>query len=205
MKKVILALVLISVVACKKSEEKDSDSTSLGDVVNGAKTLNNLSSAMDDIQKQTDALKKLTPLSNDVLKSAVPESMLNLNRNEVSVGDTTMMGLASATAMYGENSGKNINITIMDGAGETGSAVISLLLMGLQAESEKTIPEGFEKVTKFNNHKAMLSQRQYENSEIESSIQYIINKRYSVKIEGHGYSLDELKPAMDAINSSALK
>lgn len=205
MKKILFSLSLLSIVACSKTEEKTSDSPSVGDVVNGAKTLNNLSSSMDEIQKQTDALKKLAPLSNDDLKSTVPEKILNLARTEISVGDTTMMGLSSVTATYGDRSAKNVNITIMDGAGETGSAVVSLLLMGLQAESEKTTPEGFEKVTQFNNHKAMLSQRQYENSDIESSVQYIINNRYSVKIEGHGYNIDELKSVMDAINTSALK
>lgn len=204
MKKLVLALSFISIIACNKTEDKVSDSASLGDVLSSAKTLNNLSSSMDEIQKQTEELKKLTPLSNDILKSAVPETILGLARTEISVGDTTMMGLSSATATYGDRAGKNISITIMDGAGETGSAVVSLLLMGLQAESEKTTSEGFEKITQFNNQKAMVSQHQYENSELDSSVQYIVNKRYSIKIEGHGYSLDELKPAMDAIKTSGL-
>lgn len=56
MKKVILALVLFSVMACKKNKEKDSD------IVNSAKTLNNISSAMEDIEKQIENPEKEIPL-----------------------------------------------------------------------------------------------------------------------------------------------
>jgi len=205
MKKVILTLALVSIVACKKNEEKNSDSGSIGDAINGAKSINNISNAMDDIQKQTDILKKETPLSNDVLKTVVPETVLGLSRTEIRVGDSAMMGLSSVTAKYGDTANKSITYTIMDGAGETGSAVASLLLMGLQTETEKTTPDGFEKTTKINNVKAMVSQNQNVNQEIFTSIQYILKDRYSVKIDGTGYNLDELKAAMDAINTSVLK
>ncbi|MFN3021765.1 hypothetical protein ACK1KB_12435 [Chryseobacterium sp. TY3] len=205
MKKTFLALAVVSLVACKKNEDANAKtSTSIGDVVNGAKTLNNLSASMDDIEKKMEELKTTTPATNDELKSIFPTTSLGLARTEIKVGDISMMGLASAEAKYSDNANKNVEISIMDGAGEAGSGMLAMLMMALKAESEKTSAEGYEKTTNFNNVRASISEK--KNGDImESEIQYLVKNRYAVKIEGEGYTLDQLKAVMSEINTSSLK
>ncbi|MFW2137162.1 hypothetical protein ACK2M7_12930 [Chryseobacterium sp. TY4] len=205
MKKTFLALAVVSLVACKKNEDANAKtSTSIGDVVNGAKTLNNLSASMDDIEKKMEELKTTTPATNDELKSIFPTTSLGLARTEIKVGDISMMGLASAEAKYSDNANKNVEISIMDGAGEAGSGMLAMLMMALKAESEKTSAEGYEKTTNFNNVRASISEK--KNGDImESEIQYLLKNRYAVKIEGEGYTLDQLKAVMSEINTSSLK
>lgn len=205
MKKTLLALAVVSLVACKKNEDANAKtSTSIGDVVNGAKTLNNLSASMDDIEKKMEELKTTTPATNDELKSIFPTTSLGLARTEIKVGDISMMGLASAEAKYSDNADKNVEISIMDGAGEAGSGMLAMLMMALKAESEKTSAEGYEKTTNFNNVRASISEK--KNGDImESEIQYLVKNRYAVKIEGEGYTLDQLKAVMSEINTSSLK
>ncbi|WP_313214911.1 hypothetical protein [Soonwooa sp.] len=205
MKKTLLALAVVSLVACKKNEDANAKtSTSIGDVVNGAKTLNNLSASMDDIEKKMEELKTTTPATNDELKSIFPSTSLGLARTEIKVGDISMMGLASAEAKYSDNANKNVEISIMDGAGEAGSGMLAMLMMALKAESEKTSAEGYEKTTNFNNVRASISEK--KNGDImESEIQYLVKNRYAVKIEGEGYTLDQLKAVMSEINTSSLK
>lgn len=206
MKKILLALAVLSLVACKKNEESKTNdsSTSIGDVVNGAKTLNNLTESMDDIQKNADKLKEMAPLSNDEIKAALPETVLGLKRTEYNAGNNAMVGLVTADAKYSDGTDKDIEVSIMDGAGEAGSGMISLLMMGLKAESEKNDEQGYEKTTNFNNIRATISE--HKNGDLtESQIHYIVKDRYVIKIEGENYTLDQLKPVMDAINISALK
>ncbi len=205
MKRTLLALAVVSLVACKKNEDANAKtSTSVGDVVSGAKTLNNLSASMDDIEKKMKELKTTAPATNDELKSILPTTALGLARTEIRVGDSSMMGLASADAKYSDNADKYVEISIVDGAGEAGSGMLAMLMMALKAESEKTDAEGYEKTTNFNNVRASISEK--KNGEImESEIQYLVKDRYAVKIEGEGYTLDQLKAVMSEINTSSLK
>ncbi|MGX9987038.1 hypothetical protein [Soonwooa purpurea] len=204
MKKSILLLSVLSMMACKKSEDKTSESSSIGKAVDAAQSYSNIATSMDDIQKNIERLKTIKPLSNEEMKSALPETILGLKRTEIRVGDASMMGLVSAEATYSDEANKRIEINIMDGAGETGSAMISMLLIALKAESEKSTAKGFEKTTNFNNVRAIVSEEK-EADEVDADIQYILKDRYTVKIDGNGYTLDQLKPVMDAINTSALK
>ncbi|WP_300669879.1 hypothetical protein [Soonwooa sp.] len=206
MKKSLLILAVASLVACKKNEEPKTDesSTSIGDVVNGAKTLSNLSASMDDIQKSADKLKTVKPLSNDEIKAALPENVIGLKRTEYNAGDNMMVGLITADAKYSDGTEKNVRLNIMDGAGESGSAVVTMIMMGLKAESEKNNEQGYEKTTNFNNTRAIISE--HKNGDLlESKITYLLKDRYVIKIEADGYTVDQLKPIMDEINVSALK
>lgn len=205
MKKLLLiSCSLLFMFNCKKEEKKDEDSTSISDVFNGAKNLNTLSNSMEGIQKNAERLKKLTPISNDELKAVMPETMMGLKRTSLSVGDNSMLQFSSAEAEYSDGAEKKIEIKVMDGAGETGSAMISMMQMGFSTNSEKTTENSFEKMGEFNGVKASIKERKSENR-TDSEIQYLLKDRYLISIEGDGYTTEELKAVMATINSSSLK
>ena len=200
----ILSVSLLVMASCSKEKESEKESTSIGDVFNGVKTMNTLSNSMEDIQKNTERLQKLTPMSNDELKAVLPETLLGLPRVSFSVGDNSMMKISSAEAEYKDENNKNIKLKVLDGAGETGSAMISILMMGLTSNSEKTTQDGFEKMGDFNGTKAQIKETKRE-SGVDSEINYILKDRYMITIEGDGYTTEELKKVMDLINGSSLK
>lgn len=205
MKKLIFAMSAILLISCSKTEKTEEKSGGLSEAYSNVKNLNKLSNSMDDITKNTDELKKLTPLSNDELKPLLPEQLLGLKRTELSVGDNAMMNMSSAESSYNnEDSSKKVNLQIMDGAGETGSAVVSMLMMSLNMDREKITETGFEKSKEIKGMKAMVSEN--KNGEIPNSeIQMIANNRYLITLRGDGISAEELEKAVSELNFSNFK
>ena len=205
MKKLFLvSSVLLLLTNCGKDPKKDENSNSISDAIGGMKNINNLSNSMEDITKRAEELKKLTPLTNDELKAVIPESVLGLKRTSISVGDNMMMKISSAEAEYKDDVNKKIKISITDGAGETGSAMITMLMMGFSTNSEKTTETSSEKMGEFNGVKASVKDNK-DGENVDSEIQYILKDRYLISIDGDGYTSEDLKKVMDMIKDSNLK
>ena len=206
MKKLMMSILVLTLISCSKKEEKTEEkSGGITDIVSGVKNYSNLSKSMSDVTKNIEVLKKTTPLSNDELKAILPENLLGLKRSEFSVGDASMMNLSSAEAKYkNEDGSKSMTLEIMDGAGETGSAMVSILMMGLNMNKEKQTETGFEKTTEIDGMKALVSEEKREDK-VSSKIQIIAKTRYLLTISGRGFSYEELSKAVGEINTSALK
>ena len=205
MKKLMLATAVLMLVACSKEEKvKEEKSGGLSDLVSTAKNYGKVSSSMEDVTKNMENLKNIQPLTNDELKSVLPETLLGLKRKELSVGDNAMMNLATAEAKYADEENKRIKVDIIDGAGETGSAMVSIMMMGLNVNKEKTTEFGFEKSTEINGVKSIVSET--KNGEgVTSEIQTVLKNRYLVTLNADGFSYEELKMALGEFNISALK
>ena len=205
MKKLMLTTAVLMLVACSKEEKvKEEKSGGLSDLVSTAKNYGKVSSSMEDVTKNMESLKSIQPLTNDELKTVLPETLLGLKRKELSVGDNAMMNLATAEAKYADEENKRIKVDIIDGAGETGSAMVSIMMMGLNVNKEKTTEFGFEKSTEINGAKSIVSET--KNGEgVTSEIQTVLKNRYLVTLNADGFSYEELKMALGEFNISALK
>ena len=205
MKKLMLTTAVLMLVACSKEEKvKEEKSGGLSDLVSTAKNYGKVSSSMEDVTKNMENLKNIQPLTNDELKAVLPETLLGLKRKELSVGDNAMMNLATAEAKYADEENKRIKVDIIDGAGETGSAMVSIMMMGLNVNKEKTTEFGFEKSTEINGAKSIVSET--KNGEgVTSEIQTVLKNRYLVTLNADGFSYEELKMALGEFNISALK
>ena len=206
MKKLMLASAVLMLVACSKEEKvKEEKTGGLSDLVSSAKTYGKVGSSMQDVTKNIETLKSLTPLTNDELKTVLPEELLGLKRRELSVGDNAMMNLSTAEAKYADDDKtKRIKVEIVDGAGDTGSAMVSIMMMGLAVNKETTTEYGFEKSTDINGAKAIISEKK-SGETMESKIQMITKNRYLMTLTATGFSYDELKDALGELNNSALK
>ena len=206
MKTLIFAMSALLLISCSKTEKTTEEQPGgIAEGLSNVQNLNKLSNSMDGITKNIEALKKLTPLSNDELKPLLPEQLLGLKRTELSVGDNAMMNMSSAESSYNnEDSSKKLNLQIMDGAGETGSSVVSMLMMSLNMDREKITENGFEKSKEIKGMKAMISEN--KNGEITNSeIQMIANNRYLVTLKGDGIPAEELEKAVGELNFSNFK
>ncbi len=205
MKKLLMSVLALSLISCSKTEtQTEEKSGGLSNIISTAKNYGKMSSSVNDVSKNIETLKKLTPLTNEELKQVLPERMMDLKRVELSVGDASMMNLVSAEARYRGENNKDINLQIMDGAGEMGSAMISMLMMALNANKEKITETGYEKSAEINGTKAIISE-DTSGDNVNSKIQMIIKNRYLLTLSGNQIPYEELKSALGEVNMSALK
>lgn len=205
MKKLMLSAAALVLFCCSKEESKqEAKSGGLSDVVSNVKNYSKINSSVQDVSKNIETLKKMTPLTNEELKALLPEELLGLKRKELSVGDNAMMQLASAEAKYSDGDQKKIKLEIMDGAGETGSAMVSILMMSFNMNKEKITETGYEKTAEINGNKAIIKENSGENY-VNSSIQMVAKNRYLITLTGDGISYDDLEKALNQLKLSQLK
>ncbi len=198
----MLSAAALVLFCCSKEESKqEAKSGGLSDVVSNVKNYSKINSSVQDVSKNIETLKKMTPLTNEELKALLPEELLGLKRKELSVGDNAMMQLASAEAKYSDGDQKKIKLEIMDGAGETGSAMVSILMMSFNMNKEKITETGYEKTAEINGNKAIIKENSGENY-VNSSIQMVAKNRY---LTGDGISYDDLEKALNQLKLSQLK
>ena len=201
----MLSAAALVLFCCSKEESKQkAKSGGLSDVVSNVKNYSKINSSVQDVSKNIETLKKMTPLTNEELKALLPEEILGLKRKELSVGDNAMMQLASAEAKYSDGDQKKIKLEIMDGAGETGSAMVSILMMSFNMNKEKITETGYEKTAEINGNKAIIKENSGENY-VNSSIQMVAKNRYLITLTGDGISYDDLEKALNQLKLSQLK
>lgn len=160
--KVILTAAVVSVVLtygcgggnAEKNQDGTAEKSVIGQMTESAGALKELSKLEQygkDIEQRMNVLKALTPVSNEVLKAVLPETLVDMKRKSLRVGEMSAMGVASASAEY-ENADdtKSLDINIIDGAGESGSGMASLMFFGFTTEREEITENGFEKTTEIN-------------------------------------------------------
>lgn len=202
LKKTMIAGIAFVMLSCSnaKKEEKSQES---GGVVENVSNLTKMASSANKMEELTNTLKKLTPLTNEELKTAVPETLNGLKRKSFTAGGMAVSGMSTIEAEYGDDI-KDVKINIMDGAGESGSAIVSLMSMTLSMDTESESNGTKTKTTVIDGIRSITEETKTDQS-VRSSIKYIYKDRYSISLDGTGYSLQELEGFMKSINTSALK
>ena len=145
-----------------------------------------------------------TPITNDELKAIFPEILAGMKRNSFSVGEAQMMGVNSGQASYSDGEGKSVEVSVMDGAGETGAAMVSMYVMTLSMETEKETETGYTKTTKFKGNRATVTENK-DDDRVNSEITTLVSDRYIVTLDASGMSLRELESVFDELNLKSLK
>ena len=157
--------------------------------------VNSAAAVSNDMQKKMEELKKLTPLTTDQLKTMLPEQLMGMKRS--SFNANSMLGFASADATYkNENYDKEIELNILDCAGEAGAGVYSLSYwtkMSMQSESDN----GYTKTVDFNGDKAVET---YEKGSDRYELTYVASDRLLVTVKGEKTGLDAVKQTARDLN-----
>jgi len=197
MKPVILYLFIatLPIVACKNNNPKTMTVTSKDGKSKVSVDVNSAAAVSDDMQKKMEELKKLTPLTTDQLKTMLPEELMGMKRS--SFNANSMMGFASAEATYkNETDDKEIELNILDCAGEAGAGVYSLSYwtkMSMQSESDN----GYTKTVDFNGGKAVET---YEKDGDRYELTYVASDRLLVTVKGEKTGLDAVKQTAQGLN-----
>lgn len=202
----LTGILLISCGGSKSTKEdgSENDSPSLSEAVSGLKNLNKLADAASDTEKVQQKLAKTTPLSNDQMKALLPETLYGMERSRFSVGSAMTAGMNMAEADYSKEQEKSINLTIVDGAGETGAGLISGTLMALSMEREEQTESGFSKTTTIGGYRASVKENKGDGW-INSEIIVIVSDRYMITLSSSSLELKELEKAFQALDLNKMK
>lgn len=189
-----LLICICTFNSCGNSGDKDKTNVSLSDVKDAVDAVSS-----DDSQKRIEELKKLTPVSNDVLKAFFPEEVMGMKRSSFNV--TNVTGYAIGTAEYKKDDTTNATVAIYDCAGDAGSAFYGMTyLTKLSIESEDE--NGYSKTVDFMGTKAIET---YSKSNHQYTLNFLTGERFFVTLEGENTELDNIKSFANGLNLDKLK
>jgi len=171
----ILLFSSLFMVSCK-NETVDKVKKAKQDVSNVSSVISNAKEAQEDAA----SLRELEPLSNEDLKTWLPESIDGLRRTGFKVGKNGYMNVASIHGTFKkENTEKELKIEVIDGAGPTAS----MLMMGFSMNSNMDVEEEDEyKHLKTVSHNGIKAQQTYYKQRNDTKIEFLYNKRFGIMV-----------------------
>ncbi len=199
MRKYVLALFVFSVfMSCKDNPVSKKIKETKEAVSNTTNAVEEMTKMQDDIQE----LQEITPLTNEELKSWLPDEVNGMKRISYKAGQAGMMGIASIEAAYAnEDKSKKFTITIIDGAGQVGAAATAGMRMVMSQDFEEESETGSRRTVTKNGVKAI---EEYRSGNNNSTIQLMEGNRFYLEAKGNNMDLDETWDAIDEIDLDKL-
>ena len=154
------------------------------------------------IKKRRGELEKITPIDNATFESWMPETLDDLKRTSF---EFKLAPVKGEIAYMNEASGKNIEVSIFDGAGDDGA-----FRFAREADYTGLKKEGFEEKTDFEIYQVKkrngeYSGEYYYKGDNSSKLNTIIEDRYIVSATGYKMNPDELWKYVESMNFKDLK
>ena len=205
MKKQLLFLftIIFLLAACNNAAKKEDSTTTEKTESDKASDASDKSSssgisALDDGTKRMEELKKLSPISNETLKSFLPSEVMGMKRTSFNV--SSAMGYAVGTAEYKKDDTTNYTVAIYDCAGEAGSGFYAMSYLS-RMNMEREDDNGYEKTVSYKGTNALEA---YDKHNHEHRLHFLASERFWVSVEGNE-GLDRLKGFADALGLEKLK
>jgi len=199
MKKLLLLFIVCSaLIACK-------DNPVSKKIKETQETVSNTTNAVKEMNKMQDDIKDLseiTPLTNDELKSWLPDDINGMKRISYKAGEVGMMGISSIDATFAnEDKSKKFSINLIDGAGEMGAAVTMSMRMMMSQDFEEENETSIRKTVTKNGKKAIVD---YRKDDTRSKVQFMEDNRFYIEAEGENMSIDETWDAIEELKLNKL-
>ena len=197
MKRVFISLMAacIMIAACKGRNDKITIKDEEGNKATiDVSSINEAAKKMEENADEAEKLKKLTPLSIDQVKALIPNELLGMQRSSFSANSS--MGVSVGKGTYKGDGEKELNIEIIDCAGEVGAGWYTMRYFSLwnfQQEDDN----GYQKTIDFNGGKAI---EKYTKSNDRYEMTYFGNDRFIVQIDGEKIGLDGIKQVASNLN-----
>jgi len=196
---IFTALSIFFLISCGKNKEKEEPG--LLDMIEGVSDLNQIAKEAEKIEEENDQLIAATPIIHLDRKS----TRLRYPRTKFSVGNQFMPDVSMGEAEYENENGAFISLSIIDGAGETGSAMVTLARLGFARDFEEQTDRGYRKSTTIKGYKAVeeVEKDPYDNQET-SKIDLMVANRFLISLEGDA-SIEQLREAVDEVDLDAFE
>lgn len=198
MKKLLLAFFAIAMFfACDNPVSKKIKETK-EQVTNSTNAMKEVTNMQDDIQE----LQAIDPLTNEELKSWLPDDINGMKRISFKAGQMGMVQISSIEATYAnEDKSKQFKIEVIDGAGAMGATATAAMRMMFTQDFEEETEYKTRKTVKRNGMKAI---EEYRKDNNRSTIEFMRDKRFYMKATGTNMDLDETWDAIDEIDAEDL-
>lgn len=195
MKKYVLALIVFSaLLSCKDNPVSEKIKETKDAVSNSTNAVQEMSKMQDDIKE----LQEITPLTNEELKSWLPDEVNGMKRISYKAGQAGMMGIASVEAAFAnEDKSKKFTISIIDGAGQVGAAATAGMRMVMSQDFEEESENGSRRTVTKNGTKAI---EEYRSGNNNSTIQLMEGNRFYLEAKGNNMDIDETWDAIDELD-----
>ena len=199
MKKYVLALFVFSaLVSCKDNPVSKKINETKDAVSNSTNAVQEMTKMQDDIKE----LQETTPLTNEELKSWLPEEVEGMKRISYKAGQAGMMNISSIEAAYAnEDKSKKFSISIIDGAGQVGAAATAGIRMVMSQDFEEEDENGSRRTVTKKGKKAI---EEYRSGNNKSKIQLMEGNRFYLEANGTNMDLDETWDAIEELNLEKL-
>lgn len=199
MKKYVLILFVFSaLLSCKDNPVSKKIKETKDAVSNSTNAVQEMTKMQDDIKE----LQETAPLTNEELKSWLPEEVEGMKRISYKAGQAGMMNISSIEATYAnEDKSKKFSINIIDGAGQMGAAATAGMRMVLSQDFEEEDENGSRRTVNKNGKKAI---EEYRSSNNRSKIQLMEGNRFYLEATGTNMDLDETWDAIDDLDMEKL-
>ena len=197
MKRVFISLMAVCIVfaACKGRNDKITIKDEKGNKATiDVSSINEAAKKMEENADEAEKLKKLTPLSIDQVKALIPNELLGMQRSSFSANSA--MGVSVGKGTYKGDGDKELDIEIIDCAGEVGASWYTMRYFSLwnfQQEDDN----GYQKTIDFNGGKAI---EKYTKSNDRYELTYFGNDRFIVQINGEKIGIDGIKQVASNLN-----
>ncbi|NND62303.1 MAG: hypothetical protein HKN48_03825 [Flavobacteriaceae bacterium] len=199
MKKLLLAFLAISLMAaCKDNPVSKKIKETKQNVSNTKEAFKELNDMQDDIEE----LKDVTPLTNDELKSWLPDEINGMKRTGYKAGQGSYMNIAMVEATYtNEDKSKRFKVEVMDGAGEMGAAATAGMRILFSQDFEEETEYKTRRTVK---KKGMKAVEEYHKNNNRSTIQFMQDNRFYFNVTGSGMDIEETWEAIDELDPDDL-
>ncbi len=199
MKKYVLALFIFSaLLSCKDNPVSKKIKETKEAVSNSTNAVQEMTNMQDDIKE----LQQTTPLTNEELKSWLPDEVEGMKRISYKAGQAGMMNISSIEAAYAnEDKSKKFSISIIDGAGQVGAAATAGMRMVMSQDFEEEDENGSRRTVTKNGKKAI---EEYRSGNNNSKIQIMEGNRFYLEAKGSNMDLDETWDAIDELDLEKL-
>jgi len=190
------ALLFAIVLMFSGCGEKDGAGSEENAAVNEVEDMKqSMKEAGKEISKYTsEDLKKATPLSNEQIKALLPESLDGMKRKSYNI---TKMGFNAVEAKYDDDT-RSISLSILDGAGEVGAAMMGMTQLGMNAGGESESEHGYMKQFSLDSAKGIEEQdRSSDGSSITNKVTFIVVDRFFLTFEAQGIEMDKIKSIVE--------
>lgn len=202
MKKIFYSLLMLVLFhACKDkntvttvNQNDDGSTTTTTTLTDG----DDSNTAIDEMNKKVESLKKLAPLSMDELNKLIPEEMNGAKRSNFSVANS--MGFSMVQGEFQKNDSTQLSVMIYDCAGDAGSGIFAANYWTKMTNYNQQGDNGYTKTIDFNGNKAF---EMFDKSSNEYTLTYLAGDRLLVVLSGKNLNADELKQAAQQLNFKA--
>lgn len=199
MKKYVLALFVFATLAsCKDNPVSKKIKETKEAVSNSTNAVQEITKMQDDIKE----LQQTTPLTNEELKSWLPDEVEGMKRISYKAGQAGMMNIASIEATYAnEDKSKKFSINIIDGAGQVGAAATAGIRMVMSQDFEEEDENGSRRTVTKDGKKAI---EEYRSGNNRSKIQLMEDNRFYLEATGTNMDLEETWDAIEDLDIEKL-